>query len=72
MPRICVIAVLCTLLGAGVFSRQPTVVAITGGTLIDGNGGTPEAQRVVVAEAHGRGKVSLSKPHTAVQQQWVV
>ena len=34
-----VIAVSCTVLGTGVFSQQASVVAITGGTLIDGNGG---------------------------------
>ena len=43
-----VIVVLCTVLGAGVFSQQPTVVAITGGTLIDGNGGAPIGDAIVV------------------------
>ena len=43
-----VIVVLCTVLGTGVFSQQPTVVAITGGTLIDGNGGAPIGDAIVV------------------------
>ena len=43
-----VIAVLCTVLGTGVFSQQPAVVAITGATLIDGNGGAPISDAVVV------------------------
>ena len=43
-----VIAVLCTVFGAGVFSQQPAVVAITGATLIDGNGGPPTSDAIVV------------------------
>ena len=43
-----VIAVLCTVLGTGVFSQQPAVVAITGATLIDGNGGPPTSDAIVV------------------------
>ena len=43
-----VIAVLCTVLGTGVFSQQASVVAITGGTLIDGNGGAPISDAIVV------------------------
>ena len=43
-----IVAFLCTTLGAGVYSQPPTVTAITGGTLIDGNGGAPIADAVVV------------------------
>lgn len=43
-----IVAFLCTALGAGVYSQQPTVTAITGGTLIDGNGGAPISDAVVV------------------------
>ncbi len=42
------IAVLCTVLGAVTFTQQPAVVAITGGTLIDGNGGAPVPDAVVM------------------------
>ena len=46
------IALLCTALGAAVFSQTPAVTAITGATLIDGNGGAPVSDAVVVVSGN--------------------
>ncbi len=48
MRLLTLVAFLCIALGGGIYSQPPTVTAITGGTLIDGNGGAPIGDAVVV------------------------
>lgn len=48
MRLLALVAFLCIAPGGGTYSQPPTVTAITGGTLIDGNGGAPIADAVVV------------------------
>lgn len=56
------IAVLCTVLGAVVSTQPPPVVAITGGTLIDGNGGAPVGDAVVVISGN---RITAAGPRAA-------
>lgn len=63
MRRLVAIAFLCTAFGAGVFSQQPAIVALTGGTLIDGNGGPPIADAIVVVEGN---RIRAAGPRSSI------
>ena len=56
-------AVLCIALGLGVRAEQPAVVAITGGTIIDGNGGAPVGDGVVVVSGN---RITSAGPRSSV------
>ena len=56
-------AVLCISLGLGASAQQPAVVAITGGTIIDGNGGAPVGDGVVVVSGH---RITAAGPRSSV------
>jgi len=56
-------AVLCICLGLGARAQQPAVVAITGGTIIDGNGGAPIADGVVVVSGN---RITSAGPRSSV------
>lgn len=47
-----VCAVLCICLGIAARAQQPAVVAITGGTIIDGNGGAPIGDGLIVVSGN--------------------
>ncbi len=56
-------AVLCICLGLGARAQQPAVVAITGGTIIDGNGGAPVSDGVVVVSGN---RITAAGPRSSV------
>ena len=58
-----VVAFLCTVLGSGVLSQPQAVTAITGGTLIDGNGGAPVGDAVVVVTGN---RITAAGPRGSV------
>lgn len=63
MRSLPVLAVLCISLGLGARSQEPATVALTGGTLIDGNGGSPVSDAVVLVSA---GRITAAGPRSSI------